>query len=88
MITYKGKEYPTRTFTMESRETGEITVEIADETLQLAIQKNNGQLKGATERSIDESIYFFVEEGILSLPADVICYNHLDEKFVFISEEI
>lgn len=96
-IKYKGKDYPTRTFTMTSEDTGEMTVTIADETLEMVIgdetleeriSKKLGENVNEQSEKIDESIYFYVEEGVLDLSPEDICKNHLDEEFEFISEEL
>lgn len=86
-ITYKGKEYSVRTLTMESEETGEVTYTIADESLSKAMEANSPELEGRVEKAIDESIYFYVEEGVLDLSAEEICEKHLDIPFTFIEEE-
>lgn len=80
-INFQGKNYPARTFTMTSEETGEVTYTIADETLSEANQES------PVDCIIDESIYFYVEKGVLDLSAEEICEKHLDIKFEFISEE-
>ncbi|MEK6829775.1 MAG: hypothetical protein AABY15_06665 [Nanoarchaeota archaeon] len=72
---------------MTSDGTGEITVTIADETLSKALQESSPHFKAPVERTIDESIYFYVEAGVLDLPAEEICKNHLDEEFEFIEDE-
>lgn len=88
MITYKEKEFPTRTFTMTSEETGEVTYTIAEDALFEAISKDNKHEDfGSAEHKIDESIYFYVEDGKLELPAEEICKDCLDIEFEFISEE-
>ena len=87
MITYKKKEYPVRGITMTSKETGEVSHLIADQTLYEAMKENSPHLKGSKERAIDETIYFFVEDGVLSLTAEEICAKHLDQPFEFISED-
>lgn len=86
-ITYKGKKYPCKTLTMTSDDTGEVTYTIADSTLNEAMVANSPHLKGREEREIDESIYFYVEAGVLDLPNEEICAKHLDIPFEFIEEE-
>ncbi len=86
-IKYRGIKYPTRTLTVTSDDTGEQTYTIADETLFNAISEDDKYLDGGTaEHSIDEMIYFYVEEGCLELPAEEICKDCLDEEFEFVSE--
>ena len=88
MIKYKGKEYPTRTFTMTSEETGEVTYTIAYDILFDEISKEDKhEAWGTPEHDIDEEIYFYVEEGMLGLTAEEICKEHLDIEFEFIEEE-
>lgn len=88
MIEYKGKEYPARTFTMTSDETGEITRTIADSTLSDALHEDEEALEDddTEEGQIDMQIYFYVEAGELELPAAEICKNLLDMEFKFIEE--
>lgn len=87
-IKYKEKEYPCRTFTMTSDETGEVTYKIADQTLFDAISEDDKYLDfGTPEHKIDAQIYFYVEEGCLELPAEEICKDCLDIPFEFIEEE-
>jgi hypothetical protein len=95
MIKYKGKEYPTRTFTMTSSETGEVTYTIADETLFDAISEEKDSSGeelyltfGTDEWRIDQNFYFYVETGKIELSAEEICKDCLDIEFEFISEEI
>ena len=84
---YNGKEYPARTFTMASKDTGEVTYTIADESLFNEISKDDKYLEtGTPEWNIDDQIYFYVETGQLNLSANEICKNHLDVEFEFISE--
>ncbi len=82
-IAYNGKEYPIRVLTMSSPETGEITCTIADTTLEDAIMDS----EMSDDTSVDDQIYFYVEEGKLYLSAEEICGSCLDIKFEFISEE-
>ena len=86
MIKYKGVKYPTRTLTMTSEETGEVTYTIADETLSEALRENSPHFKAPRERAIDEMIYFYVEKGQLELSPEEICKNCLDMEFEFIEE--
>jgi len=87
-ITFKGKKYPTRTFTMTSDETDEVTYTIADQTLLDALSVNENALNDFTseERQIDDQIYFYVCNGELELDAEEICKSRLDIKFEFIEE--
>lgn len=86
-IEYKGKKYPCKTLTMQSDETGEVTYTIADETLSNAMRANSPHFKAREEREIDEMIYFYVEAGVLELPDEEICANHLDIPFELVEDE-
>lgn len=88
MITYKGKEYPTRTLKLYSEENDlEMIYTIADEALFNDISKNDKYLEfGTDEFYVDQQIYYYVEEGCLDLPAEEIAKNHLDIEFKLIEE--
>jgi len=86
-ITYKGKDYPCKTLTMNSDETGEVTYTIADETLSNAMRANSPHFKGKEEKEIDEMVYYYVEAGVLELSDKEICAKHLDIPFELIEEE-
>ncbi len=87
-IKYNGKDYPVRTFTMFSEETGEVTYTIADEELFDLISVDDKYLSwGTPEHTVDEQIYFYVERGQLDLPSEEICKDCLDIEFTFIEEE-
>lgn len=87
-ITYKGKEYPVRTFTTEFE--GDVSTHmIATESLSTAIgidENYDGNLD-EEEEEIDQSIYYYVEDGVIEMDAEVICKDHLDVEMKFISEE-
>ena len=84
-ITFKGQEYPTRTFVtlFEGREA---TYTIATESLAeaLGIHSDEG-LVGRAE-DIDQSIYYYVEDEQIELGADEICNDLLDVSMEFIKE--
>jgi len=86
MITFKGKEYPTRTFTMTCEGAGEMTAIIATESLSEAMGDDK-EAFDTEANNIDNTIYFYVEDEVINLPAEEICKNHLDIEFKFISEE-
>lgn len=87
MITYKGVEYPTRTFKMYSDETGEVVYTIANTILQKELLGEGYQEDmEKIEREIDEQIYFYVDELELDLPPEEICMNCLDIEFIFVEE--
>jgi hypothetical protein len=86
-ITYKGIDYPTRTFNVvigyddEPRQ-----IIIATESLDEAIGTDHEEV-GSEAESVDDQIYFYVTDEVLELDAELICYKHLDEPMKFISEE-
>lgn len=87
-ITYKGINYPTRTFDAylaDEDEDGVQTITIASSELSEAIS-DNMTLSGSEEEGIDNMIYFYVDVESFDLPADEICRSHLDEEFVLITE--
>lgn len=87
-ITYKGKEYPTRTFTVTSPEFGEEqTYTIATNSLFDAISKDDKhEVYGTLENAVDNKIYFYVEDEVIKLDAKEICANHLDIEMELIEE--
>ena len=86
-ITYKEIDYPIRTFRVViDREEQSIT--IADELLKQAIEKdypNFDDLNGEAA-DVDCGIYFYVEVGVLDLPAAMICEDCLDIEIKLIEE--
>lgn len=87
-ITYKGKDYPIRTFDAHLADEDENetqTIIIATSELSEAIS-DNMTLSGSEEEGIDKLIYFYVDVEAFELSADEICREHLDEPFVFIAE--
>jgi hypothetical protein len=77
VIVLNGKEFKTRTFLVNSPETGEMQITIADETLNEEIEG----LNNVKAESVDSMIYYYVESGILELSAEEICEKHLDIQF-------
>jgi hypothetical protein len=85
-ITYKGKHYPTRMFTVGSDELGGLsTILISVQSLQDALGENK-EVHGTLEEEIDSSIYFFVEDDKFNLTPEEICENHLDVPMKFLIE--
>ncbi len=85
-VTYKGKEYPTRTLKV-SIEGDERDITIATQELSnaMGVTKEN---VGTEEENIDSDIYFYVDnEEILGLEGTELCRNWLDEPMEFISED-
>ena len=82
IVKFNDKEFKTRTFLVKSEETGEMQITIADETLNEEI----GGLNNVEAESLDCLIYYYVESGILDLPAEEICKKHLDIPFTLLEE--
>ncbi len=86
MITFKGKEYETRTFSVIC-DGYEHDFTIADETLFEAISEQDEYLTDGTEaHTVDGEIYFYVEKGQLELSAEEICKDCLDVEMEFVEE--
>jgi len=84
MITYKGKEYPTRTFVVEFDDM-QHTYTIATESLSDAM--GDDKEKFDTEANeIDNEIYYYVEDEQIELGADEICNDLLDISMEFVKE--
>lgn len=85
-ITYLGKHYPTRMFTVSSPELGGLhTILISTQSLQDALGENK-EVHGTLEEEIDSTIYFFVEDDKINLSAKEICEKHLDVPMKFFIE--
>jgi len=82
-ITFKGKEYPTRTFNVVS-EGIDTQITIATDSLSEALM--NGKIEDG--EAIDNEIYFYVEDEVILLSGEEICKEHLDIEMEFISEEL
>lgn len=85
-ILYKGIEYPTRTFNVVIPDEGiEREITISTQSLYDAIgeDKENDETEGG---NIDNGIYFYVEDYIIYMNANDICWEHLDTPITFISE--
>ncbi len=83
MITYKNIEYPTRTFLVKSKETGDINIKIASFKL-FDIISDDFEKDEAQE--VDNQIYMYVSENELTLPAKELVETKLDVKFKIIKE--
>jgi hypothetical protein len=84
-ITYKGIDYPTRTFNVVI-EGDKRQYTIATESLSDAMGDDK-EVFGSEANEIDNEIYFYVEDEVLELDANEICNDHLDEPMEFVSEE-
>ena len=77
-IKYKGKEYPTRTFLVNSPEFGEPQeVKISVMSLSEAME-GKYEISDSEEESIDEEIYFYVEDEQIHWTGEQICEACLD----------
>ena len=88
-ITYKGINYPTRTFDVylaDEDENGVQTITIASSELSEALG-DRIEVTDSEEEEIDNLIYFYVEAECFDLPAEEICRLHLDEEFVLMNED-
>lgn len=77
-----GKEFKTRTFLVTSEETDEMQITIADYSL----DKELSNCDEETYQSIDNDIYFYVNEGQLELSAEEICETCLDIPFKLLED--
>lgn len=82
MITHLKKEYPTREFRVEMPDGSIMDITIATESLQNALDI----VDYPSDDSLDEEIYFYVEDHLIDLPAEEICQKHLDEPLKLIEE--
>lgn len=85
MITYKNKEYPTRTLTVIIPNTWKQEILVATQSLADAM----GDMDDWTDEEtlIDETIYFYAEDNVIELSGKEICDSYLDEKLKFVSCE-
>ena len=83
LINYMGKLYPTRTFNVVV-EGNQRQYKIATDSLYEALNKD---VFGAEENKIDNQIYYYVEEGVIEMDAELICKDFLDVEMKFISEQ-
>ena len=85
-IKYKGKEYPTRTFLVNSPEFGEPQeVKISVMSLSEAME-GKYEISGTEEESIDEEIYFYVNDEEIKFSAEEICETCLDMPMELIED--
>lgn len=85
-ITYKGKEYPTRTFLVNNPEIGEpqeITISV--ESLSVAMEGKYEE-NGTEEQAIDETIYFYVLDHQIEHHELRIVGEYLDVPMTLIEE--
>ena len=85
-IKYKGKEYPTRTFLVNSPEFGEPQeIKISVMSLVMAMEGKYG-INGSVEQDIDEEIYIYVEDEEIKLTPEEICKSCLDIPMEFLED--
>ena len=84
-VTFKGQEYPTRTFEVII-EGDERTITIATESLSEAMGDDK-EVEDTEANDLDCEIYFYVLDNQIELDAEEICQHHLDEPMEFVSEE-
>lgn len=80
-ITYKGKDYPTRTFLVhhpELPEGGTIAYTIGTRSLEKVLLVEDASPIDEEAESIDEAIYFYIEDSAMTLSAKEIVEKHLD----------
>lgn len=84
MITYKGKQYPSKSFTViMNNEERLITISIESLSDAMGSKKEKD---GTKEQSIDEKIYYYVADAVINLSDKEIAHYHLDERFEFVPE--
>ena len=85
-IEYKGKEYPTRTFLVNSVEFDE-PKELTIGTISLYNAFNDEHENHYTEaNNVDCQIYYYVEDNLIGLSGKEICKHHLDIEMELIEE--
>lgn len=84
-IRYNGIEYPTRTFNvLHDGEEREVVISVQSLSDAMGTAK---EIDGTPEEEIDSTIYFYVLDNEITLSAEKICAECLDEPMEFISEE-
>jgi hypothetical protein len=87
-ITRKGKQFPLRTFEIELKSqpaefADRQSITIAPASLLNILDFDNDE----ADETIDNEIYFYVDDQHFDKSGEEICKNHLDEEVVFIEEE-
>lgn len=83
---YKGKQYRTRTLIVEDSFREPVTIRIAPVSLYEAMGGEGPFLYNSLEETIDDSIYYYVQDEAINYSAEVICVKYLDEPFFLIEE--
>lgn len=87
-ISYKGKEYPIRTLTAKYQgHTNTMFISVESLSLAIGINDDYDGTLGEEEEGIDQSIYFYVPDEVIELPAFEICKDCLDVPMEFIKDE-
>lgn len=83
-ITYKGKEYPTRTLTVIIDVLGEQDILVAPQSL----ADDMGDMDDWTdlETTLDETIYFYAEDYVMGKSGEELCDSYLDEPLGFVCD--
>lgn len=85
LINYMGKSYPTRTFNVII-EGNQRQYKIATDSLYEALGDNK-EVFGTEENEIDNDIYYYAEDDVIEMDAELICKDFLDVEMKFISEQ-
>lgn len=85
-ITYKGKDYPIRTFEVQHEHSGDKTTiyTIGVDSLWDALNED-GEVPESGEH-VDDQIYHYIPDEELNLDAEFICSELLDIPMEFINE--
>jgi hypothetical protein len=86
IITYKGKQYPTRTFTIKLNDedrTQEVTISVESLSDAMGGKKEKD---GTKEQTIDNTIYYYVADAVINLSDKEIASFHLDAGYVLVAE--
>ena len=83
---YKGKEYRIRTLIVEDSYREPREIRLAPISLYEAMGGEGPFPEGSAEETIDDSIYFYIEDEAVNWSAEVICTKCLDEEWFLIEE--
>lgn len=83
---YKGVDYKIRTLIVEDKYGEPRQIMLAPISLYEAMGGEGPFPEGSTEETIDDSIYFYIEDEAVNWSAEVICAKCLDEEWFLIEE--